>query len=54
MVDKFDDAGNLIEKGKDVKVKVTAIFEGTSQRPVGFEVDYWIDGNLTTRTFPNN
>lgn len=40
--------------GKDVKVKVKAIFEGTSQRPVGFEVDYWIDGNLTTRTFPNN
>ena len=40
--------------GKDVKIKVKALFEGTSQRPIGFEVDYWIDGKITTRTFPNN
>lgn len=54
MADKFDDAGNLIERGKDIRIKVQAIFEGTSQRPTGFEVDFWIDGELNTRTFPNN
>lgn len=40
--------------GKDVKIKVKAIYSGTSQRPMGFEVDYWIDGQISTRTFPNN
>lgn len=40
--------------GKDVKIKVKAIYQGTTQRPIGFEVDYWIDSQISTRTFPNN
>ena len=40
--------------GKDVKIQVKAIFNGSSKRPSGFEVDYWIDGQISTRTFPNN
>jgi hypothetical protein len=39
--------------GKDVKIKVKAIYEGTSQRPIKFEVLYTIDGQPFKRTFDN-
>ena len=39
--------------GKDVKIKVEAVFEGASKRPEAFEVSYWIDGAKTERTFIN-
>ena len=39
--------------GKDVKIKVEAIFEGTSQRPSSFRVDYTIDGQPFRETFTN-
>jgi hypoxanthine-guanine phosphoribosyltransferase len=53
MTDKFDDVGNLIEKGKDVKVQIRPVFSGDELRPSDFLVDYWIDGKKTTRNFPN-
>ena len=39
--------------GKDVKVDIRAIFDGNSNRPDAFEVDYWIDGAMTNEIFPN-
>ena len=39
--------------GKDVKIKVEAIFEGISQRPSRFRVDYIIDGQPFRETFTN-
>lgn len=39
--------------GKDVKVEVRAIFEGQSSRPIGFEVDWWIDGKKFNLPFEN-
>ncbi|MCX2682106.1 DNA/RNA non-specific endonuclease [Galbibacter sp. EGI 63066] len=40
-------------KGEDVKIEVRAIFDGTSKRPIGFEVDYWIDGKKYNQPFEN-
>ena len=40
-------------KRKDVKIKVNAIFEGSSKRPIGFDVDYWIDGKKYNQPFEN-
>jgi hypothetical protein len=39
--------------GKDVKVKIRASYEGNLQRPVAFEVEFWIDGVKSKRTFIN-
>ena len=39
--------------GKDVKIEVKAIFEGTSKRPSKFEVEYWIDGKYKLEKFDN-
>ena len=44
---------DAMTQGKDVKIKVDAIFEGTSLRPEAFEVSYWIDGTKTQSTFIN-
>lgn len=39
--------------GKDVKIEVNAIFEGTSKRPSKFEVEYYIDGEYNFKEFIN-
>lgn len=44
---------DAIVKGKDVKIEVKAIFEGTSKRPVKFEVEFWIDGEYKLNKFEN-
>ncbi len=36
-----------------VRVDIRPIFEGTSKRPVAFEVDYWIDGIKKSEFFDN-
>ena len=45
MADKFDNVGNLIEKGQDVKIIIRPLFEGTSKRPTKFRVQYQIGKN---------
>lgn len=39
--------------GKDVKIQVKAIFDGTSKRPTKFKVQYTIDGQPFNRSFNN-
>ena len=39
--------------GKDVKIEVKAIFEGTSKRPSKFEVEYWIDNKYKLEKYDN-
>jgi len=39
--------------GKDVKIEVKAIFEGSSKRPMKFEVEHWIDGKYKLEKFDN-
>lgn len=38
---------------KEVRVDIRPIFEGSSQRPVAFEVDYWLDGIKKSEYFDN-
>ncbi len=33
-----------LESGKKVEVDIKVIYQGSSKRPAGFEVDYWIEG----------
>jgi hypothetical protein len=40
-------------QGKDVRVEVRATYNGTSARPINFEVEYWIDGSYNFREFVN-
>jgi archaellum component FlaC len=39
--------------GSDVKINVKSVYSGTVKRPDAFEVEYWIDGVKTKRTFIN-
>ncbi len=40
-------------EGKKVEVKIKPIYEGSSKRPVKFEVEYKIDGKIYEDDFPN-
>jgi len=44
---------DAMTQGKDVKIKVDAIFDGTSQRPIKFNVDYTVDGQPISEIFKN-
>jgi len=39
--------------GKDVQINVKAVYNGSSLRPVKFEVNYKIDGQPFKRSFDN-
>ncbi|MFT3738780.1 MAG: DNA/RNA non-specific endonuclease [Breznakibacter sp.] len=42
-----------LKEGKLVEVEIRPIFEGSSKRPVAFEVDYKINSNLSTTIIEN-
>jgi hypothetical protein len=42
-----------LEAGKNVRVDIRNVYEGASKRPVGLEVDYWIDGVKNSKVFIN-
>ncbi|MDA3616525.1 DNA/RNA non-specific endonuclease [Polluticaenibacter yanchengensis] len=42
-----------LQQGKTVNIEIRPIYDGTSKRPIGFEVDYWIDGIKTSEVFEN-
>lgn len=42
-----------LKNGSKVEVEITPIFDGTSKRPVKFEVDYWVDGKYKFAEFDN-
>ena len=42
-----------LESGQEVQVFIEPVYEGVSQRPTDFFVEYYIDGEKTTRIFPN-
>ena len=44
---------NSLRSGKKVEVDIRPIFEGPSKRPIGFDVDYWIDGKKFNQPFEN-
>ncbi len=48
-----NDWAKAIEQGKTIEVDIRPVFEGTSKRPVAFEVDYWINGKKTNVSFEN-
>lgn len=43
-----------LEEGKEVDVKIEAVYNGTSKRPDSFNVEYKVSGkNWVRRTFKN-
>lgn len=44
---------SALQLGKSVKIEVRLIYSGQSLRPIGLEVDYWIDSVKTTRSYSN-
>lgn len=50
-----DTWATALQQGKTVKVEIKPIYQGSNLRPMGFEVDEWIDGVKVTpkKTFAN-
>lgn len=53
MATEVNELGNITKAGQDVKVEIRAIFAGQSARPIGFDVDWWIDGKKFNQPFEN-
>jgi hypothetical protein len=47
------DWSNALKNGSSVNVDITPNYSGTSVRPVSFDVNYWLDGELFMRTIIN-
>ena len=37
----------------EIKIDIQIIYDGTSKRPEGFNVVYYLDGKINTRQFDN-
>lgn len=44
---------DALKNGKEVKVSINAIYEGSSQRPTEFFVEYCIDGKKHEKILKN-
>ena len=50
MENKWADA---LKNGKEVKVEIKPLYEGSDKRPSAFQAKYWIDGKKKIAFFEN-
>jgi hypothetical protein len=48
-----NDWNDALDDGEEVKVKITPVYEGDSQRPTRFEINYKIGDSIKTKFLRN-